>query len=89
MTKRKTIEIIVETEELLIVNQRSRAISLKCPECGALVEPLASEGNAASLYHSGLELPTSESLLHENAEGSAVQENQQMAAFPLIRRFPE
>jgi hypothetical protein len=39
MTKRRTIEITVETEELLVVKQRSRAISLKCSECGGPVEP--------------------------------------------------
>lgn len=40
MTKRRTIEIIVETEELLVVKQRSRAIALKCSACGGPVEQL-------------------------------------------------
>jgi len=43
MTKR-TIEILVETEDLLVVNQRGRAVSLKCSECGGPVERARTDG---------------------------------------------
>ena len=49
MTKRRTIEVIVETDELLIVNKRNRAVPLQCPACGVpLEEPLALAGPADS-----------------------------------------
>jgi hypothetical protein len=47
MTKRRTIEIIIETEELLVVKQPSRAIWLKCSKCGGPVEPFAPTADEA------------------------------------------
>ena len=45
MTKRRTIEVIVETDELLIVNKRSRAVPLQCPSCGAPLEEMLALAN--------------------------------------------
>jgi predicted RNA-binding Zn-ribbon protein involved in translation (DUF1610 family) len=91
MTKRRTIEIIVETEELLVVNQRTRAISLKCPECGALVESQAHSATVAghyTPYDIGLELPGSDSPLYQNREGAA-QDNPQLDPLDRIDRLLE
>jgi len=91
MTKRRTIEIIVETEELLVVNQRSRAISLKCPECGALVEGQAHSPTVAGHYPTydiALELPASASSLYQNGEGAA-QDNPQLDPLDRLDRLLE
>jgi hypothetical protein len=92
MTKRRTIEIILETEELLLVNQRRRLISLKCSECGGPVEPLALAADAAgsrASYDRARELRSSDSSLRQNGEGSAAREDFQVDTFALIRRLLE
>ena len=80
MTKRRTIEIIVETEELLIVNKRSRAISLECPVCGALVQPLALAATAPSPSDNALELRSSDRAFLPDEEGTAAGESPRIPA---------
>lgn len=92
MTKRRTVEIIVETEELLLVNQRGRAILLKCPECGALVESQAHSATVAGHhlpYDIALELPGSDSSLSRTEEGSAAEENRQVDTLNRLDRLLE
>jgi len=74
MMKRRTIEIIVETEERLMVDPRNQAISLECPECGALVESHSQTPNG---------------LLHQNGEANVVLENPQIDTFRRIARLRE
>jgi hypothetical protein len=86
---RRTIEVIVETEELLIVNGRSSAASLKCPACGAAIEPVTLEADAAIPYGNAREICRSDSSLCQDKEGNAGQDNPQVAAFRRIRRLHE
>ena len=92
MTKRRTIEIIIETEELLVVNKLNRTASLKCPDCGALIESQKlvanADGHGGVPYDEVFDIRSSESSL-ENGEASAVHDNLHVAAFPPVRRLAE
>lgn len=86
---RRTIEVIVETEELLIVNGRSSAVPLTCPACGAAIEPLTLEADAVSACANDREIRSSDSSLCQDEEGNDGQENPQVATFRRIRRLQE
>ena len=83
---RRTIEVIVETEELLIVNGRRSAMPLKCPACGAAIEPLALGAIAARPTTDASQIPGWDSSLGEDEEGEAGEEKPQ-ADFRPIRQL--
>ena len=86
---RRTIEVIVETEELLIVNGRSSVMPLKCPACGAPLKPLTLGAIAASPYADALDISSSDSAHRQNGEGHVARENPQAEDFRPIRRLQE
>lgn len=86
MTKRRTIEIIVETEELLVV-KHSRTLSLKCSECGAIVEALELPDDAASSSDQASQICRSDGSLSHDRERTRVKENAQFGTIHRLRRL--
>jgi hypothetical protein len=78
--KRRTVEIIVETDELLVVNKQSRHVTLKCQACGAPLDPLVLATRAVSPHPDAYDLSSSDISFRHEEDENAAQENQQVDA---------